>query len=54
MPLEGKAKEYALELFRNREIPVILVEEDRLYLNFENQRVIDVQTSISSKVPLSS
>lgn len=51
MPLEGKAKEYALELFRNREIPVILVEEDRLYLNFENQRVIDVQTSISSKVP---
>ena len=30
---------------------MILVEEDRLYLNFENQRVIDVQTSISSKVP---
>ena len=51
MPLEGAAKEYALELFRKQEIPVILVEEDRLYLNFENQRVVDVQTSISSKVP---
>lgn len=51
MPFEGAAKEYALELFRKQEIPVILVEEDRLYLNFENQRVIDVQTSISSRVP---
>lgn len=51
MPLEGKAWEYALELFRKQEIPVILVEEDRLYLNFENQRVTDVQTSISSRVP---
>ena len=51
MPLEGAAKEYALELFRKQEIPVILVEEDRLYLNFENQRVRDVQTAISSGVP---
>ena len=51
MPLEGAAKEYVLELFRKQEIPVILVEEDRLYLNFANQRVTDVQTSISSKVP---
>ena len=51
MPLEGAAKENALELFRKQEIPVILVEEDRLYLNFANQRVTDVQTSISSKVP---
>ena len=51
MPLEGAAKENALELFRKQEIPVILVEEDRLYLNFENQRVRDVQNAISSKLP---
>lgn len=51
MPLEGEAKEYALELFRKKEIPVILVEEDSLYLNFENQQVRDVQNAISSKLP---
>ena len=51
MPLEGEAKAYALELFRKKETPVILVEEDRLYLNFENQRVRDVQNAISSKLP---
>lgn len=51
MPLTGEVKEYALKLFAQREIPVILVEPDRLYLNFENQRVTDVQTAISSKVP---
>ena len=51
MPLEGEAKAYALELFRKKETPVILVEEDRLYLNFENQRVRDVQNAISSRLP---
>lgn len=50
-PLEGTAKAYALKLFEEKKIPVILVEQGRLYLNFENQRVIEVQTSISSKVP---
>lgn len=50
-PVTGEVKEFALKLFRKRKIPVILVEQDRLYLNYENQRVLDVQTSISSKVP---
>lgn len=51
MPLQGEAKDYALKLFREKEIPVILVERNRLYVNAESQRVTDVQTSISSKVP---
>ena len=51
MPLEGEVKEFVLKLFREKQVPVILVEQDRLYLNFENQRVMDVQTAISSKVP---
>ena len=50
-PLEGEAKAFVLKLFAEKKIPVILVEQGRLYLNFENQRVIDVQASISSKVP---
>lgn len=51
MPLQGEVKEYALKLFREKKIPVILVEQDRLYVNQECQRVTEVQTSISSKVP---
>lgn len=51
MPLEGPVKDFALKLFEERKVPVILVEQDRLYLNYHCQRVTDVQTSISSKVP---
>jgi HAD superfamily hydrolase (TIGR01484 family) len=51
MPLTGEVLEYALKLFRERKVPVIFVERDRLYVNGESQRVTDVQTSISSKVP---
>lgn len=51
MPLEGEVKAFVLKLFRERKVPVILVEQDRLYLNFACQRVTDVQTAISSKVP---
>ena len=45
------AKDYALKLFREKEIPVILVEQDRLYVNRNCPRVTAVQTSISSRVP---
>lgn len=51
MPLEGAVKDFALKLFHERKVPVILVEQDRLYLNFDCQRVTDVQAAISSKVP---
>lgn len=51
MSITGEAKEFALKLFEERKIPVILVEQDRLYLNFENERVRQVQAAISSKVP---
>lgn len=51
MPLEGQVKDFALKLFRERKTPVILVEQDRLYLNFNCSKVTDVQTAISSKVP---
>lgn len=51
MPLEGEAKAFALKLFEEKKIPVILVEQDRLYVNFVNDRVTAVQTAISSSVP---
>lgn len=50
-PLEGKIKDFVLKLFAEKQIPVILVEKDRLYVNFVNDRVTAVQAAISSKVP---
>lgn len=51
MPLEGEAKDLVLKLFEEKQIPVILVEPDRLYVNFVNDRVAEVQAAISSRVP---
>ena len=51
MPLEGEVKDFALKLFREKQLPVILVEKDRLYVNRNCPKVTAVQASISSKVP---
>ena len=51
VPLEGEIKAFVLKLFEEKQIPVILVERDRLYVNFVNDRVTEVQAAISSKVP---
>jgi len=51
MPVNGVAKDFSLRIFAEKKIPVILVEQERLYLNYECQRVRDVQASISSKLP---
>jgi Cof subfamily protein (haloacid dehalogenase superfamily) len=51
MPVEGIPKEFSLRIFEEKEIPVILVERPRLYLNFDSQRVKEIQASISSKAP---
>ena len=51
MTLEGETKNFVLKLFEEKRIPVILVEQDRLYTNFVNDRVTAVQAAISSNVP---
>lgn len=50
-PIAGAAKEYLLKLFREKDIPVLLVEADRMYLNFADERVARVQADISTAVP---
>lgn len=50
-PIEGKAKEYCIKMFEENRLPALLVEEDRVYLNFVNQRVLEVQQFISTPVP---
>lgn len=51
VPLEGEGKARAIRLFENRNTPALLMEEDRIYLNFVNADAAAVQKSISSPIP---
>ena len=50
-PISGREKELILTLFREKTIPVVLVEKDDMYLNFCNEVVERAQKEISSPVP---
>ena len=50
-PVEGAFLERSLAMFEAREYPVLLVEKDRMYLNFVNDHVVKAQEDISSAVP---
>lgn len=49
--IEGKDAEYLLNEFQKKEMPVMLVEKDRLYINLVNDIVVKGQNEISSEVP---
>ncbi len=51
VPMEGPAKEYLLQCFRDREIPVLIVQESGMYVNFLNDHVREAHKRISSEVP---
>lgn len=51
VPVTGKTKEYLLDLFDRHILPILLVEKDRVYLNFVDDRVERVQADISSPIP---
>ena len=50
-PITGEAKEFLLRQFSERALPIMLVEEDRIYVNFVDERVARVQENISSPIP---
>lgn len=50
-PVTGAPKEYLLKLFREKTIPILLVEQEQMSLNFVNSLVTEVQESISTEVP---
>ncbi len=50
-PLTGPAKDFLLEAFGAHRFPALLVEEDKVYLNFEDERVRTLQAAISSPIP---
>ncbi len=50
-PIVGADKEYLLSVFKNHEKPLIVVEADRLYLNFVNEVVEAAQKAVSIPNP---
>lgn len=50
-PIRGRVKEYLLTLFAEHTIPILMVERERVFLNFVDDRVIRVQEAISSPIP---
>lgn len=51
IPLQGKSLENVLDIFCKKETPFILVEEERLYINFINDEVVEAQKDISTPLP---
>ncbi len=50
-PIEGEDAEYLLNAYVNKEMPMMLVEKDRLYVNLVDETVIKGQAEISSPIP---
>ena len=50
-PITGRSKEQILRLFHDRSLPIVLVEKDRLYINFVNAHVEMAQAAVSTPIP---
>ena len=51
-PLKEEDKKALLEIFEGREEALMLVEENRLYVNFINDTVVQAQKEITTPLPL--
>lgn len=49
--IEGEDARYLLDEFQKKEMPVMLVEKERLYINLINDVVLKGQQAISSDIP---
>ena len=50
-PIEGADKQTILRLFQEKTMPLVLVEKDRMYINFINEHVELAQQAISTPIP---
>ena len=46
-PIKGEDAQYLLDAFKNKTIPLTIVEKDRTYLNFVNETVVAAQKSVA-------
>lgn len=50
-PIDGFEKECLIKLFKEKTIPIMLVEKDRMYINYIDRQVEIAQQAISTSVP---
>ncbi len=50
-PFQGKDLDTILEAFHSREYPMILVEQEQMYINYIDDYVVQTQKEISSPLP---
>lgn len=50
-PLVGEQKDILLQIFEARDTPIMLIEQDKMYINFVNERVRLAQQSVSAWMP---
>lgn len=50
-PIDAKDAKKLLEIFEEKKLPVMIVEQDRMYINFVNDAVRRAQQAISTPVP---
>ena len=50
-PITGKTKDFCVKMFSENRLPALLVEEEDVYLNFEDDRVRLVQKAINTETP---
>ena len=50
-PIQRDVRDFLLKHFVDKTLPIMLVEEDRVYINFVDERVVRVQNDISSPIP---
>ena len=51
VPITGQPRQTLLEMFRDHTLPMLLLEQDRVYLNYYAPVVKQVQDAISTPVP---
>lgn len=49
--ITGKDKDILIELFNKKEIPLLLVEKNRMYINYYDERVKKTQSAIATAAP---
>ena len=51
IPITGRVKDFLVDCFREHRFPALLVERERVYLNYVSGHVLSTQEAISSPVP---
>ncbi len=49
--MEGEQKQALVKLFQEKPFPIMLIEKDRMYINYIDDRVLEAQNAMSAWIP---